>query len=97
MNIIEQVLTIISSSTVSGITWDILKISGDSIIRSFKQKFLKSNIFKSEKQTEEYLERVLNMSSSSIEETEEITNKIFQKITGNNKEKIFLEFLEWAK
>ena len=32
MNVLEQVLTFIGSSVVSGVTWDVLRMSGTSVV-----------------------------------------------------------------
>lgn len=97
MNVLEQVLTFIGSSVVSGVTWDVLRMSGTSIIRSFKQKFLSKGFFTSEEQAEKYLETVSSISSDNIEESEEKMEKVYQETTGNDKVKIFGEFVEWVK
>lgn len=97
MNVLEQVLTFIGSSVVSGVTWDVLRMSGTSIIRSFKQKFLSKDFFTNEEQAEKYLETISSISSDSIEESEEKMEKVYQEMTGNDKVKIFGEFVEWVK
>ena len=97
MNVLEQVLTFVGLSVVSGITWDGLKTSGAIIIKSFKQKFLSKDFFTSEELAEKYLETISSMPSNSIEESEEQMEKIYQETTENDKVKIFGEFVEWVK
>ncbi len=97
MNILEQVLTFIGSTVVSGVTWDVLKTSGTNIIRNFKQKFLSKAIFTSEEQAEKFLEKISSTPSNSIEESKENIKEVYQETTGNDKVNFFEEFFEWVK
>ena len=97
MNVLEQVLTFIGSSVVSGVTWDVLKTAGTNIIRNFKQKFLRKDIFTSEEQAEKFLEKISSMPSNNIEESKENIKKVYQETTGNDKVNFFEEFFEWIK
>lgn len=97
MTILEQSLVFIGSSIASGITWDVLKTSGSNIIKNFKEKFLKKNVFENEGQCDEFLERISSNPSNSIKKPFNDVQTIFEDITDNETVNFSEEFQLWLK
>lgn len=78
-----SIFSYVSGSVLSGITWDVIKGSGQKIVDSFKEKFKGNNYFINDEQCDNFLEIVFDKKSTSKKrpfndlrvEYEELTDK----------------------
>lgn len=97
MTILEQALILVGSSVTSGLTWDVIKTSGTTIIKKFKDKFLNKNIFKNEDQCNEFLEKISTNSSISVKKPLKDVQTIYEDITDNDTVNFSEEFVVFLK
>lgn len=97
MTILEQSLAFIGTSIAGGITWDLLKSSGSTIIESFKSKFKNSNNFTNDEQCIDFLERIVSRLSNSSKNPLRDIQITYEDITDNvNNAEIFTkDFKDW--
>lgn len=61
--IMIAVLKFIGQSSISGLTWDIMKKAGSKFVVSFKKHFMDKKYFDNDKQVEEFLQSIFSKES----------------------------------
>jgi hypothetical protein len=94
--ILFAVLASIGSSVASGMTWDMIKATGQAVINYFAETFTKNKHFTDEQQAKDFLEDIATSAYNGTENPYEEAWRIYNKITGKLADKAFQhEFEEW--
>lgn len=97
MTILETVLSFVGASLASGITWDLLKYSGEKIITNFKSDFLKEGIFDKDSDCEEFIEEIAKKQSISKKRPFNDIGSVYNEITDKSEEEFVKHFEKWIK
>lgn len=95
MNILEAILHFSGASIASGITWDLLKGSGERIIYSFKKKFIDNKYFSNESECDEFLKKILVKKPNSERNPFKDAQNIYEDIIVRYKEDFTDNFKQW--
>jgi len=95
--IFMSIFTYVAGSTLSGITWDVIKGSGEKVIDSFKTKFKDKSYFKCDDEYEKFLKIIFEKQSNSKKRPFNDLKTEFEEFTdidySNEVEKIFSEWI----
>lgn len=94
--LLVKVSPIIESAIVGGITWDILKMSGQTIIQSFKDRYLSNKYFMSEEKCEEFLELTLKQNGRYKDPLDDI-EELYNKVSGVGNAEFRNDFKNWIE
>lgn len=95
MTILESILSFTGMSIASGVSWDVLKMSGKNIISGFKKLFLKNDSFSEEKQCEEFLRLITINKPNSKKNPYNDIKSIYEDIVDKPKENFIDIFKQW--
>lgn len=80
MTILESILSFAGASISSGITWDILKGSGQKLIMVFKEKFIENGSFTNKDECEQFLKTIVDSSPNSKKNPYKDAQNIYEDI-----------------
>lgn len=94
--VLQNVSPTIESAIVGGITWDILKKSGKTIIQSFKDRYLSNKYFMSEEKCEEFLELILERNGRYKDPLDDI-EELYNEVSGADNAEFRNDFKNWIE
>lgn len=97
MTILQAVLGFMGSSITSGITWDIIKTSGEKIINKFVNNFIKSGSFKNEDESKSFLKMIADNNAISKKKPFNDVKSIYEEITEKDSTEFIELFEKWIK
>ena len=95
--ILQEVLSFTGISIAGGATWDAIKLVGQKLISSFKNKF--TDLFKGDDKCETFIKKISTTESLSTKNPLNDVRTIYEDITDNNFDNDNFQnlFLEWIK
>ena len=97
MTILQSVLKFIGASATSGITWDVLKYSGETLINKFCNKFVKNGCFNNQEQGRKLVKDISEKEAISEKNPYNDVEIIYENIVEDTKDEFIELFKQWIE
>lgn len=96
MSILYSCIEFVCGAAISGVTWDVLKGSGQWVVDKFKKRF--KDYFRNESFAEDYLKKLIEKETYDFEDPIRDAVLLYANENRNNDREIFRkEFIDWIK
>lgn len=95
MTILESVLSFAGASIASGLTWDVLKYSGQKLIQGFKKKFIENKCFQTESECDQFWEDISTKAPNSKKNPYRDVRNIYEDIAEDGRDDFMNLFEQW--
>lgn len=95
MTILESVLSFAGASIASGLTWDLLKLSGQKLIQGFQKKFIENKCFQNESECDQFFEGISTKAPNSKKNPYRDVRSIYEDIAEDGRDDFIALFEQW--